>query len=196
MKINQINAAQTFGKTPLLTCKIKDSETKKYNNATLYKMDPKNLSDIDEIIYSKNTNCIKNDFYNASSKRHQIKDFYVIKNDKTGEIMSCAQTEHRYRKNMYRKKESQTPGLYTLVEAMSENGKYINSSKPLLAYIVKKAQEQHDLNVYLPFHKDEISSQNIESISKDKFGSYFINNKDYYEVITEAEEDSEIEYLV
>ena len=191
MKIAKINSNQNFGKTALLSCQIKQEENKEKVNATLYKMDPHNPKDINDVKYSKQTRCIYRDFVAALEQRQQNREFYLLQNDKTGEVISCAQTSHHYRPA-----NAQNEGFSTLIEEMNENKKYINASEPLLAYIAKHAAERYDSTVYTAFTTDEIPSLKRAKFTQTKLGEFFIPEKRYYVLIDQAEKHSQIEFLV
>ncbi len=189
MQINKIYGTQTFGKTPVLTCRIKDWETKQPHNATLYKMDPNNFQDLNEILYSKNTNSIKRNFMKAHAKNINYKDFYVMQNDRTMEVISCAQTEHRY--GNFNKKNS---GLYTLIEEMEENPNYINGMEPLTAGIIKNASARFDESIYTSFRAEEAPYLKRAKFSKTKEGAYYVPQKRFNAILMQAENRSQIDY--
>lgn len=200
MNISKLNNCYSFGKKALLTCEIKQGPTKNKVQATLYKMDPHNLSDIDDVRYSKQTMCIQSDFSKAIEQRIPNKDFYILRNDKTKEVISCAQTSHHYRTDQISRGFNtitfENPGLSTLIEEMNVNPNYVNGAEPLLAYIVKAAGERFDSTVYTAFDQDVVPSLKRAKFSQTKLGEFFIPEKRYSILMDQAEKHSQIEYLV
>lgn len=191
MNISKLNNCYSFGKKALLTCEIKQEPNKNKVQATLYKMDPHNLSDIDDVRYSKNTRCIHHDFFKAVEERHPNREFYLLQNDKTKEVICCAQTSHHYRPS-----SAQNPGLCTLIDEIGVNYNYVNGTEPMLAYIVKRAGERFDSTVYTAFTQEELPSLKRAKFSKTNLGEFYIPEKRYNTLIDQAEGRSQIEYLV
>ena len=200
MNISKLNNCYSFGKKALLTCEIKQEPNKNKVQATLYKMDPHNLSDIDDVRYSKQTMCIQSDFSKAIEQRIPNKDFYILRNDKTKEVISCAQTSHHYRPDQISRGFNtitfENPGLSTLIEEMNVNSNYVNGAEPLLAYIVKAAGERFDSTVYTAFDQDVVPSLKRAKFTQTKLGEFFIPEKRYSILMDQAERRSQIEYLV
>ena len=200
MNISKLNNCYSFGKKALLTCEIKQEPNKNKVQATLYKMDPHNLSDIDDVRYSKQTMCIQSDFSKAAEQRIPSKDFYILRNDRTKEVISCAQTSHHYRADQISRGFNtitfENPGLSTLIEEMNVNPNYVNGAEPLLAYIVKAAGERFDSTVYTAFDQDVVPSLKRAKFTQTKLGEFFIPEKRYSILMDQAERRSQIEYLV
>ena len=200
MNISKLNNCNSFGKKALLTCEIKQELNKNKVQAKLYKMDPHNLSDIDDVMYSKQTRCILPDFITSIEKLYPNKDFYLLQNDKTKEVISCAQTSHHYRpiqsSNGFESITFENPGSNTLIEEMNVNQNYVNAAEPLLAYIVKSAGERFDSTVYTSFNQDFVPALKRAKFSQTKLGEFYIPGKRYATLINQAEEHSNIEYLV
>ena len=199
MNISKLNNYHSFGKKALLTCEIKQEPKKNKIQATLYKMDPHNISDIDDVMYSKQTRCILPDFITSIEKLYPNKDFYLLQNDKTKEVISCAQTSHHYRpiqiSNGFESITFENPGSNTLIEEMNVNQNYVNAAEPLLAYIVKSAGERFDSTVYTSFNQDFVPALKRAKFSQTKLGEFYIPEKRYATLINQAEEHSQIEYL-
>ena len=191
MKISRAGNSASFGKTAVLSCMLKQQPGKDKVSATLYKMDPHKLSDIDDVRYSKNTRCIRNDFFKAVEERHPNREFYLLQNDKTKEVICCAQTSHHFRSL-----DAQNPGLSTLIDEIGVNYNYVNGAEPMLAYIVKRAGERFDSTVYTAFTQDELPSLKRAKFSKTNLGEFYIPEKRYNTLIDQAERRSQIEYLV
>ena len=200
MNISRLNNCYSFGKKALLTCEIKQEPNKNKVQATLYKMDPHNLSDIEDVRYSKQTRCIHFDFQRASEQRVPNKDFYILRNDKTKEVISCAQTSHHYRPDQITRGFNtitfENPGLSTLIEEMNVNPNYVNGAEPLLAYIVKVAGERFDSTVYSAFDQEVVPSLKRAKFTQTKLGEFFIPEKRYSILMDQAEKHSQIEYLI
>lgn len=190
MKISKINTMCSFGKTPLMTCSIKQKSDNQRVQATLYKIDSTQATDIDDVRYSKLARCMYSDLLNAFKKCRSDKDFLLLQNDKTKEVISCAQTSHRYRPF------GDKPERYTLVETLNGNDKYINGIEPLMAYIASAADSRFDDSVRTAFHSDDISV-NMQRIkfSQEKNGEWVLPKKRYYTLIDKAQEHSQLQLL-
>ncbi len=191
MNIQKINSFQSFGKTAMLKCSIKNSETENKQSATMYKMDPLNYEDAKDVLYSRHTTPIKKDFLIAQTTREPHNEFFLLKDNETGEVISCAQTSHHYRTD-----PAKHPGLSTLIEEFSENPKYINAAEPLLAGITKRAQNRFDETVYTAFNLETLPSLKQAKFSKTKLGEFYIPQRRFDTLINQAEKRSQIEYLI
>ena len=190
MKISNISNNVNFGKTALLTCTLKENDSKEKISATLYQMDPKNVEDMNDIKYSKLTKTLSDYIVAEHGKVQPAREFYLLQNDKTKEAISYAQTSHHFRPF-----NAKNEGLSTLIEEMRENTKYTNASEPLLAYIAKRAEERYDHTVYTAFGLDEIPSLKRAKFTETKLGEFFIPEKRYKVLIEQAEKRSQIEFL-
>ncbi len=203
MKILSVKTSPAFGKTAVLECKVKDVKTNTANDATLFKLDFLNPLDVADVNYSKNTTCIREDFLKANLYRESSKDFFVLKDDKSGEVISCASACRRY--GNYDKPK--ITGKYTLIDEMSENPKYINGGEPLLAYIVKDSGERYSKAVYTAYNlvnsdewSDYTENQNpslkLARFTDDKTkGSYLPENR-YMSFLDIAEKRNQINWEV
>ena len=139
MRIAQSTFNPAFGKQAVMTCVVKDKATGTPHNATLYKLDPKNEQDQRDVYFSKQAFCMSKDFEDGKTNPISCREFYMLQNDKTKEVISCAQTLHRCRRPKFTH-----PGLYTMIEEANSNYKYKNGEEPLYAYIAKRAGERYD----------------------------------------------------
>ena len=134
MNITSIKTNQTFCKTPVMKCKISKFKTDEKSESTLYKMDCANESDLNEVKYSKNARWMYYPMRKDSLKATPYREYYILKDDKTNEVISSAQSSRHYRAD-----NVEYPGYSTLIEDMQNNMKYINSEEPVLAYFANNA---------------------------------------------------------
>ena len=191
MNISKTNYSQAFGKQALMTCTIEEKESKTEKPATLYKLNPNDKSDREDIFFSRHANCIARDFKKAQFKSCHPKDFYIILNDKTNEVISCAQTSHRYKPSGF-----PNAGQYTLIEEASENKKYKNGLEPLFAFITKQSTKQCDENIFTAFDETTIPRLENSKFLKADTGEYYIPKANFNPVLQQTEEKYNIEYLV
>lgn len=189
MLINKIQTSPAFGKTKVMQCNIKNSKTNLKNSATLYKLDCLNKDDLKDLMYSKNSSEILTSFLLDRKSGKSTSDYYILCNDKTGEIVSCAQTEHRF------KTTPENFGTYTLIRALGENKNYINPVEPLIAYIVKTACDRFDNSVYSVYGFDEMPVLKRIKFSESKLGEPFLPSKRFNSVINKAQEHSSINFV-
>lgn len=189
MKISLNSSNVNFGKTPLLKCSVKEKETQNRANATLYELDYKSASDIDEVRYSKNARSIYQDIIRANKDSKSPFHFYFLKNDKTGEVMACAETYHCYRKS-----GDKTEGTSTVIEELSENSKYINASEPVVSYFAKQALERYDSTVTTAFRTEEFSLKNSK-FEKTKADNWVLPEKRFGVLIDQAEKRYQTEFI-
>ncbi|MBQ9245742.1 hypothetical protein IJ182_05695 [bacterium] len=152
MNISGIKSSPAFGKTAVMECRVKNSKDKVSQDATLYKLNMNNIDDIDAVRQSKNTTAIKNDFIKAHIFGDKYNDFYMLQNDKTQEVISCAEVSHRY------KTGGEEPERSTVVTSMGENKKYINGGVPIIAYLTKIAAERDDDSLYISYNIEDSSN--------------------------------------
>lgn len=181
----------SFGKTPVMTCTVKSKDVKEKQSATLYKMDTQNNDDCKEIMYSKNTRCLLDGLAKDMGNYYPTYEYYLLKNDKTEEVISCAQTSRHFRTG-----NSKYQGCSTLINEMSENKKYVNGAEPLFAYLAKNASERYDECISTAFDQDEIQS----SLKRSKFtqlktGDWVIPKKRYQTLIEQAEKREDVNFI-
>ena len=189
MKISHINTYQSFGKQALMTCKIKEKNSQEPKNSTLYKLNPMDEADRKDVFFSKQTYCIAKDFERQWKKPYFEKEFYVLQNDKTGEVISCAETMKRCRPPRFTHH-----GIYTMIEEANENYKYENGAEPLFAYIAKNAKKNFDLNIFTTFNKETIPNLKSYKFSETRKGEYCIPQRRFSTLIKQAEKKYEMEY--
>lgn len=183
--------AISFGKSAVMTCTVKSADKTTKVNATLYQMNPLEREDYRDVMYSKHTTCIKSDFQRDTGHRQGMYEYYLLQNDKTGEVIACAQTSRRYRTG-----NAKYNGVSTLIEEMSQNRHYINGAEPVLAYLVHKAGEQFDNCVTTAFDKDEIPCLKNSKFTQLKTGDWCIPEKRYQLLIDQAEKRENVNFLV
>lgn len=189
MNIFKSNFSQAFGKQALMTCEIKQNSDKKLN-ATLYKMNPNKESDMRDVFLSKQTNCISRDFQKASFDSYPKKEFLMLSNDKTGEVIACSETSRHFRPF------EPNSGEYTLIEEAKENKKYKNAVEPLLAFITKQAQKNGDSSIYTAFDEETLPSLKSGNFTKAQTGEYFVPNSEFQSIVKPAEQKYNIQYIV
>lgn len=180
----------SFGKTPVMTCTVKGANKKDIVNATLYQMDPHNNNDQRDVRFSKNTHCIKQSFERDCGHFQPIYEYYLLTNDKTQEVIACAQTSRHYRTG-----NARYNGCSTLIDEMSQNRNYINGAEPVLAYIVHNAEERYDKTVTTAFDKDEIPCLKNSKFTQLKTGDWCIPEKRYQLLIDQAEKRENINFV-
>ena len=189
MKILNMQSTNTFGKYPVMSCLVKEKETGKYVSSTVYQLDYNNPTDVDEVRYSKNTNAIKTSFLRARDFDDTYMNYYFAKNDKTGEVISCSSTTHRF------SPMPQEGGFYTNVEEFSQNEKYENASLPMLAYITGKASGS-DSFVKLAFRPvDKQPFTNAGFVSND-MGQMVLPADSFNNLLDKSSSENCIEFLV
>lgn len=151
MKISAINNRVNFGKIQVMKCSVNQKGSNSKKSATLYEMEPDNPKDVQEVRYSKNARCIYYDFMIDAGKKDRGRRYYMLKDDKTQEVIACAQTSRHIRPE-----NSTYSGQNTLIEEMSENPKYVDGAKPLIAYIAHRADSEFDNFVSTAFDTDII----------------------------------------
>ena len=191
MNISYNLNSQSFGKEALMKCDIEETNKNIKQSATLYKLNPENTADRNDVFFSKQTGCIARDFERAIYKSFPNKDFYILQNDITGEIISCAQTSHHYRPF-----DVSLPGQYTLIEEAKGNKKYKDAAEPLFAYITGIASKKFDEAVFTAFDENTISELKKNNFSKAKTGEYFVSQENFSKFINRAEKKYNIEYIV
>ena len=192
MNISKINFNQSFGKQEVMTCKVKESQQNSSKNATLYKLNPEDVNDQKDVYYSKQTICIADDFEKAPFDSFASKkDFYILTDDKSGEVISCAETSHRYRPS-----ELPYSGQYTLIEEAKENNKYKNGLEPLFAYITKLASNNDDRFIFTAFDEETVEGLKNSKFSQIKTGEYYISQENFNPLIDNAEKQFKMEYFI
>lgn len=190
MKINNINSEITFGKTAVMKCCIKQKNTKEKAQSTMYQLDTKNNTDLTEVFYSKNARCMYFSMIKDRYRFYPSSEYYFIKDDKTGEIISCVQTSRHYR----RENEKQ-PNLTTLIEELNTNPKYINTTEPIIAYLAQKAFTRMDDSITIGCYFDYPKDLKRIKFSQVKNGDWVLPEKRFNDFIDTAQKRSNIEFL-
>lgn len=172
----------SFGKSVVLDCQIKNRLTKEKEDATLYKYDTSDFSDLRELRDSDIP-------FNVDISGYS--DIYVLQNDANDEIISCAQTSNHLNRNSLR-----LNGLSTLIDEMNSNKSYANPVEPLLAGIVKEAQNKLHSSVTFAIDPKEVHSLSKFKLSSDRNGDSFISEKRFNTMIDNAEKHSNVNFYV
>ncbi len=184
MKISNIHSIN-FSKKAILTCQVKDWERKEKRNATLYELNPAtNLEDREEIRLNERTS-----YLYPWVLKDLNSTFYMLKDDKTDEVISYAQTSHHLKHKSTRHK-----GLSTSIDELEGNEHYINALEPMIAGIVKKAQERFDLSVYFNMRSEDVYSLGNLKLPNEN-GDIFIREKRFETIINNAIQRSNIKFL-
>lgn len=186
MRTQSIN----FGKKAVMTCTVKSADKKTKVDATLYKMNPSEKEDYKDVMYSKHTTCIKPDFVRDIGNNQGRYEYYLLQNDKTKEVIACAQTSRHYRTG-----KSAYNGASTLIDEMNQNRNYINGAEPVLAYLAHKAASQFDTCVTTAFDKDEVPCLKNSKFTQLKTGDWCIPEKRYHLLIDQAEKRENVSFL-
>ncbi|MBQ8887522.1 MAG: hypothetical protein IJY61_07480 [Candidatus Gastranaerophilales bacterium] len=195
MKITKINTQLKFGKTAVATCNVKEKSTQKVLPATIYKMNPLEESDVREIRYSKNTHCLRYgiDIERENAPYNKGREFYLLKVDKTGEVVSCAQTLHRFRTD-----NIPHPGLSTMLEEASENAKFENGAQPLVAYIAQRASDRYDKSVISVTGTEEPATiqKKLKFKETETEGVYALSKRRFINFINRAKQENQLEVMI
>ena len=189
MQINNIKVSQSFGKTPVMKCSVKSAETGKKEYATLYQMDPRNGGDYNEVKSSKNTRDIFFDFEQDYFNRSSLKQYYLLKNDKTQEVIGCAETTKRMTGGV-------SGGRYLQIEEISENQKYKNGIEPIFAYLVHFAKDVGQDAVVSISGENVIPNMHKAKQVQIKTGEIITPYANFDEILNHAEKRYNIEYTV
>lgn len=189
MQINTIKSIQSFGKTPVMKCTVKSSETGNKENATLYQMDTNNRKDYYEVRSSKNTGDILSDFERDSLNRSNLRQYYLLKNDKTQEVIGCAETTKRMSGGI-------SDGKYIQIEEISENKKYKNGIEPIFTYLVHFAKEIGQDAVVSIAGENIIPNMRKAKQVQVKTGEIITPQSSFDEILNHAERRYNIEYTV
>ena len=181
----------SFGKTPVMTCTVKSSDKKTKVDATLYKINPYNREDYKDVMYSKHTLCMKPDFSKDAGMLYPRFEYYLLQNNKTKEVIACAQTSKHYRTG-----NRAYTGSSTLIDEMHQNQNYINGGEPLLAFLVHQAENRYDKSVTTAFDKDEVPCLRNCKFTQLKTGDWCIPEKRYQQLIDQAEKRENISFII
>lgn len=181
MNISAINNTQSFGKTALMHCKVRTLEDKERIGATLYKMDPKNNNDVKDVKFSKTAYALIKDMSRDSRKVHPTREYYILTNDKTGEVISCAQTSNHFRAD-----EGKVSGSYMLLEEVNSNDKYINPIAPMIAFLADKAFNHFDSGIVIGTSELDDKTLKRAKFSRAQNGDWFIPQKRFIDFTDKA----------
>ena len=115
----------------------------------------------------------------------------ILEDDKTHESISCAQVSRHLRG-----KYLHQSGYATLIEDMDASKKYINPSEPLIAGLVKEAQDRMDSSIFLATPAHRVHSISNLRMTANKLGEHYILANRFNQVIDKATERSKIEFSI
>ena len=185
---NSMNVA--FGKTPIMSCKVKRQEGNKPVDATLYRLDSGSLADYDDVCRSKTAKVLL-PHYAQSTQRNKNNDFYLLQDDQTQEVICAAETSHHFRTT-----KDRFEGTSTVIDEFKTNKNYANAAEPVIAHIVNKAGQQFDKSVVSALHEEEMPTLKHAKFSKTKNGDYLMPEKRFDNFADRAEKKFSIEYFV
>ena len=181
MNISRTNNLQSFGKTALMQCKVRTLQDKERISATLYKMNPKDSNDVKEVKYSKTAYVLMPDMAKDAKKEYPSREYYLLTNDKTGEVISCSQTSNHFREG-----EEKVSGSYLMIEEFNANDKYINPIMPMIAFLADKAYKHFDSNIVMGTSDIDDKTLKREKFSRAKNGDWYIPQKRFIDVTDKA----------
>ena len=179
----------SFGKKPLLNCSIKNKDTKKKIEATLYSMDYRNPNDRFEMENADNAEFVKHNFLAIPNVPEGSK-FYLLKNNETGETVSCAQTT----KHFSNPEDNDFSGSYVLIESAQEKPKYQDSISPVLGQIVKDAYYSFDNKIVSALRDEDLNLVRYKFTLKPDM-SMVLPDKRFVDLLDKIEKINEIEYM-
>lgn len=191
MTINSFNNSVSFGKFPVMTCTIKDAQTKKIHPATLYQLEVGKQSDIFDVEQSKNTRDICNDFVRDSRLGSKYRQYYILQNDKTQEVIGCAETSSHYSL-----KEDISGGNQLLVDELSDNKKYLNAKEPILTYLLNVARNSLKDCVVTPFDTNVVPNMKQVKPVQMNTGEFVIPASRFDNALLHGEKRYNIDYEV
>ena len=189
MRVQTFNNNLHFGKIPVLKCKVEENNGK-LENATLYKMEPNNPEDAKEIKFSKNARCIYYDFMRDAGKHISDRSYYLLKNDKSKEVIACAQTAKHCRPN-----NAEFSGNTVFIEEMAENPKYVKGGQPILAHIALSALDSQDNTISTSSYANAIDSLNESEFVQTKTGDWVLPQDSFKTFVKQAMFDTNMKYV-
>ena len=190
MRIQSVTNSTSFGKIPVLQCRVEEASSGNINKATLYKMEPNKPEDAREIKYSKNARCIYYDFMVDAGKHISDRDYYLLQNNKTKEVIACAQASRHFRPD-----NAEFNGMTTFIEEMSENPKYVKGGLPIFAHIALNSLESNDASVSTSTYTSAIDSLAGSSFIQIDTGDWILPKDDYRSFIKQVMYDSSLDYV-
>ena len=191
MTINSINTSVSFGKLPVMKCTIKDAQTKKIMPATLYQLEVGKASDVYDVEHSKNTMDIYNSFIKDSRFGSNYRQYYMLQNDKTQEVIGCAQTSSHFSM-----KKDISGGHQLLVEELSENKKYLNGKEPILTYLLNVARKSMKDSVVTAFDTNVVPNMKQVRPKQISTGEFVIPASRFDNALIHGEKRYNISYDV
>lgn len=199
--MSNVKAVPSFGKFPVMECRVKQAGCNYTQKATLYELNPNSKYDLLDVRRSKNTNCIKDAFTSAFAQGDNLNHYYIMQDNDTKEVISCAQVARKYRAY------GDNIGFSTQIRAMEENKKFKFGLQSMLAYFAKLALDRNDIAVYAPYNKYDSDSWSqwspydlpsleelkVKDVGKD---GICIPSKGFYYFIDSAARSRKIKFLV
>ena len=190
MRINNNKLNLSFGRQALMTCFVKDKETNEKCPATLYKMDALNADDFNDVMASKNTIDIKRAMEADFFKRRTYGDFFILQNDKTKEVMGCAEKETHY-KNV----NDVDNGFVTVINTLSGNNKYLNPQEPIFIYLVNESKDCFRNAITMGTGDDIQYNLRGVKFTKNKTNDLVLRQRAFDSYLQQSEPRYNIEYL-
>lgn len=172
----------TFGKIPVMLCEMKKIHSKEKVNATLYLMDIKNKNDLKEIEYGKTSGCLRRDLKTDFYSIHPYRNYYLLKEDSTGEIIACAETSMHYRRT-----DDKKAGISVMVDEFGENYNYLNPAEPMFAFLANRAIKQYSQNIIIGTSDCDEATLKKTMFTKTKNGEWYMPERRFSQLLDKAE---------
>lgn len=182
MRVQNITSNITFGKTPVMICEMKKTAGNNKINATLYKMDLRDSEDIKEIEYSKTARILYPMLLEDRFYSHPAREYYLLKDDETDEVISCAATSTHLRMN-----DGKKSGFSLVIDEFAKSSKYLNSSEPMFAFLADKAIKHYNQNIIIGTSECDDETLKKFRFTKTKNGEWYMPERRFSNLINSAE---------
>ncbi len=180
MKIQNISSAQSFGKVPVMYCKVQKNNSENKTRATLYQLNIFDYKDIGFAKYSKTSLRFLQDMIN--DKRNDFpKEYFIMTNDRTGEVISCAETS-----NHLRVSGDKNTVKYLLINEYNQNGNYIRPDIPMFAFFAKKANATGNSNIAIGTSNIDEKTLKKSGFSQTKNSEWYMPQRRFFDIISLA----------
>jgi len=193
MKINSIKTSPSFGKTRVLSAKVKNLKTDEFEQATLYKMDSKNPYDYDEMENAASNSRfyhIYKDFSNSARRSRSYQDYYLLTTDNDNKPIAAAESASF----CFDTNDERKNNINVVVEELASDKEYKDAHLPVLAKIVSDAEIANAKNVFTAFREEDYPDLKTGSFSVTKHENWLLPKKRFDTLLTIAAKKTYVEF--
>ena len=125
-----------------------------------------------------------------AGKHISDRNYYLLKNDKSKEVIACAETAKHFRPS-----NAEYSGNTIFIEEIAENPKYVKGGQSLLAHIALSSLDSPDTTISTSNYANAIDSLNESEFVQTKTGDWVLPKEAFKPFVKQAMFDTKMQYI-